>query len=138
MRHWCAPLLLIVMLFPAALPAQHRSDTRYRYHRLIAVLPAQGAGTAEDPVRPKHAPRAQAAVPNSGIIAFACVPSDDGKHFIVEFVAIDRAALADVFADHEPGVLVFEKGVAKNGDIEAAIRPFRKDFSLRNFGAVIQ
>jgi len=98
----------------------------------------QGAGTTADPIRPKHAPAPQAAPSRAGIIAFMFVPSDDGKYAIAEFVAVDRAPLAEVLADRAPGVLAFEKGVTKSAAIESAIRPFRKDFSLATFGVPIQ
>jgi hypothetical protein len=128
-------LIVAVLCFAAALPAQRRVDPRYSYHRVIAVVPLQGAGTADDPIRPKHAPAAQAGGPSrAGIIAFTFQLSDDGKYAIAEFVAVDRAGLAEVLADREPGVLVFEVGVAKSTNIESAIRRFRRNFSLQNFG----
>jgi len=64
--------------------------------------------------------------------------SDDGKRAIAEFVAIDQTALAEVLADHDPGVLVFERGSVKDADIEKAARAFRKDFSLLRFGVAVQ
>jgi hypothetical protein len=99
----------------------------------------QGAGTPADPIRPKHAPAPTAGPPSrSGIIAFTFEPSDDGQHAIAEFVAVDRAGLAAIMADNSAGVLVFEKGVVPSATIEAAIRPFRKNFSLQNFGVAVQ
>ena len=130
---------LLLLVFEAALPAQRRVDPRQSYHRVIAVVPAVGFGTPEDPTRAKHAPAPQAARPaKPGIIAFACEPTDDGSRFIVELVAVDRAALAEVLNDHAPGVLVFDKSVTPAADIESAIRPFRKDFSLNTFGVAVQ
>jgi len=138
MRHWLF-LVVAVLCFAAALPAQRRVDQRRSYHRVIAVVPMQGAGTADDPIRPKYAPAPSPDGPSrAGIIAFAFQPSDDGKYAIAEFVAVDRAALAEVLADRSAGVLVFEKGVTKNADIESAIRQFRKDFSLQNFAVPVQ
>lgn len=138
MRHWlcCAVAFLC---FAVALPAQRRVDPRYSYYRVIAVVPLVGSGTAEDPIRGKHVPTAQTAgPPGTGIIAFAVLPTDDGKRAIVELVAVNRAALAQILADHEPGVLVFEKGVSRTADIESALQPLRKGFSLQNFGVVVQ
>lgn len=97
-----------------------------------------GSGTTADPIRAKYAPTAQTAgAPGTGIIAHAMELTDDGRYAIVELVAVHRAALGQVLADREPGVLVFEKGVVSNAAIEAAIKPLRKDFSLQNFGVVM-
>jgi hypothetical protein len=142
MRYTCALVGLFLSL-ALGLSAQHRVDPRWSYSRAIIVAPLQGAGTAADPLRPKHAPAPQAVGPSQppaqpGIIAFTFVPSDDGKYAIAEFVALNRTALSQILADRTAGVLVFEKGATKAADIEAAIRPFRKDFSLQNFGVPIQ
>ena len=128
----------VFLCLAAALFGQRHVDPRWSYHRVIAVLPLQGAGTAADPIRPKHAPSPAVALERGGIIAFTFELSDDHQHAIAEFVAVDRASLQSVLADRAPGVLVFEKGVARAAAIEAAIRPFRKDFSLLNFGVPIQ
>jgi hypothetical protein len=121
MRHQCAAVL-VLSVFATALSAQHRVDPRWSYHRAIAVVPLQGAGPPS----------------RAGIIAFTFEPSDNGKFAIAEFVAVDRTGLAEVFADQSAGVLVFEKGVTPAATIEAVIRPFRKDFSLQNFGVPVQ
>lgn len=134
----CCQVTAVLLILVSALPAQRRVDPRWTYHRVIAIVPMQGAGTTADPIRPKHVPASQAAPSRAGIIAFMFVPSDDGKYAIAEFVAVDRAPLTEVLADRTPGVLAFEKGVAKSAAIESAIRPFRKDFSLDNFGVPIQ
>ena len=120
-----------------ALLAQTRVDPRYSYHRVIAVVPLVGAGTAQDPIRGKYVPTENTAgPPGTGIIAFAVQPTDDGKHAIVELVAVQRAALVQILADHS--IVAFEKGVTPNASIVAAIKPFRKDFSLQNFGVVVR
>ena len=139
MPRWCRLAAALLILVAAALTAQRRVDPRLSYHRVIAIVPTQGAGTAADPIRPRHAPSPEPGGPSrAGIIAFTFELTDDGKYAVAEFVAVDRAGLAEVLADHGPGVLVFEMGVTKGADIEAAIRPFRKDFSLQNFGVVVQ
>ena len=136
MRQWLCFVVAALCLAPA-LPAQRRVDPRYSYHRVIAVVPFVGSGTAADPARGKYIPGEQTAgQPGTGIIAFAVEPTDDRTHAIVELVAVHRAALAQVLADR--GILVFEKGVVSNSTIESAIRAFRKDFSLQNFGVVVQ
>jgi hypothetical protein len=112
-------------------------DPRYSYHRVIAVVPLVGSGTAQDPIRGKYVPTAETAGPTgTGIIAFAVQLSDDGKHAIIELVAVQRAALAPVLADRS--ILAFEKGVASAATIESAIQPFHKSVSLQNFGVLVQ
>jgi len=132
-------LAFISLIFVTSLPAQRRVDPRNNFYRVIAVVPyvAGPPGTAS---WPKHVPTTPPAGPSAsaGIIAFACEPSDDGKHAIVELVGVNRAALADVLADHAAGVLVFEKSSVPWPQIEAAIQPFRKDFSLSKFGVAVQ
>jgi len=136
MRQSCV-LIAALFVLAAALAAQQRVDPRWNYHRVIAVLPMQGSGTAADPLRPKHAP-APGVLSRAGIVAFTFEFSDDGQLAIAEFVAVDRPRLAEVLADTAPGVLVFEKGVVPKATIEAAIKPFRKDFSLDTFGVPVQ
>lgn len=136
MRHWLC-FAVATLCFAAALSAQRRADPRYSFHRVIAVVPLVGSGTADDPIRGKYVPTAQTAgPPGTGIIAFALQLTDDGTHAIVELVAVQRATLAPVLADHS--IQAFEKGVAKTADIESAIKPFRKDFSLQTFGVAVQ
>src|ERR1700691_89328 len=130
----CALLLCCIML-----PAQRRVDPRNIYHRVIGVLPLIGSGTAADPIRPKYAPAGSlAAVPGTGIVAFAFELSDDGKYAFAELVAVDRTVLLPILADRSAGVLVFEKGRVSGSQIEAAVRQFRKDFSMQKFGVAIQ
>jgi hypothetical protein len=136
MRHSLC-LAVAVLCFAAALHAQQRVDPRYSLHRVIAVVPLVGSGTPADPKRGKYVPTPQAAAaPGTGIIAFAVELTDDGTRAIVELVAVERATIAPILADHS--IQVFEKGVTTNAAIESAVRPSRKDFSLQNFGVVLQ
>jgi len=110
------------LCFSAALPAQLRVDPRYSLHRVIAIVPLFGSGTPADPKRGKYVPTPQTeGAPGTGIIAFALELTDDGTHAIVELVAVERATLVPILADH--GIQAFEKGVASNSAIESAIRP---------------
>jgi hypothetical protein len=127
-------LLTGLLAFACLLYAQRRVDPRNTYHRVICVVPITGTGTAADPKRPKYAPWPVSQDP-SGIIAFYSESTDDGKSAIVEFVAQNRAALLTVLNDQT--VQAFEKGIATQAAIEAAIQPFRKDFSLEKFGMVM-
>jgi len=132
-------LTYVLIVCCIALPAQRRVDPRNIYHCVIGVLPLVGSGTAADPIRPKYVPPGKpTGPPGTGIIAYAFERSDDGKYAIAELVAVDRAALLPILADHSAGVMVFEKGRAAGSQIEAAIKPYRKDFSLQNFGVAIQ
>jgi hypothetical protein len=122
-----------------ALLAQRSVDPHSIYHRVVGVLPLAGSGTAADPIRPKYAPPGNpTGAPGTGIIAYAFEFSDDGKYAIAELVAMDRTALLPILADHSPGVLVFEKGRVAGSQIEAAVRQYRKDFSMQKFGVAIQ
>jgi hypothetical protein len=87
-----------LLVLAAVACAQRRVDPRNTYHRIIAVVPLVGAGTAADPRRPLYAPTANSASPD-GIIAFTQVPTDDGKFAIVEFVAKDRKAFQAILSD---------------------------------------
>ena len=130
---------IALLTLTAMLPAQHRVDPRNSYYRVIAVVPFVGSGAPGNPLWPKHVPTGQTAGPTAPkIIAFACEKSDDGQHAIIELVALNRAALADVLSDTSAGVLVFEKGKVSQQAIEAAIQPFKKGFSLSQFGVAVQ
>jgi len=116
------------------LSAQRRVDPRNTYHRVICVVPLEGAGTAADPTRPKYAPWPASQDPY-GIIGFYFEPTDDGKSAVVEFIAQNRAALQTILNDKT--IQAFEKGVASQAAVDAAIQPFRKDFRLETFGMVM-
>lgn len=131
-------LTTVFIVFAASLPSQLRVDPKNSYYRVIAVVPFV-AGASGTPNWPKHVPVAtESGRSATGIIAFACERSDDGKLAIIELVGVNRAALAEVLGDHAPGVLVFEKNRVARQDIESAIQPFRKGFSLSSFGVAVQ
>jgi len=101
-------LAFFVLIQPLA-QAQHRVDMRHTNERLICVVPMIGKGTYDDPRRPKYAPvmnspagdekAAKARAERTGILAYQAIVSDDGQHALVEFVAADRAAFAEILAD---------------------------------------
>lgn len=129
---------MILLFIAAALPAQRRVDPKNSYYRIIAVVPLVPGGPGK-PSWPKHVPTDSSTGPSApAIIAFACEPTDDGKHAIIELVAPNRAALADVLSDKSPDVLIFEKSAFGRQQIESAVRAFRKNFSLSNFGVAVQ
>jgi hypothetical protein len=108
------------------------------YHRILAVVPMTGSGTAADPQRPMFAPapRAMAARPaRTALLAWNYLSSDDGKWALVEFVAADRAAFAAILADKR--YRVFEKGKAKKAGVETEFRKYRKNFDLNRLGVFL-
>jgi hypothetical protein len=127
-------LFLGVLALALVVCAQRRVDPRNTYHRAICVVPLTGTGTAADPKRPQYAPWPASQDPQ-GIIAFYFEPTDDGKSAVVEFIAQNRAALLPLLNDKS--IQAFEKGIASQAAIEAAVQQVRKDFSLETFGMVM-
>jgi hypothetical protein len=126
--------VLCLLAFAPALCAQRHVDPKNTYNRVIAVVSFVGSGTHADPKRPQYAPWPPSQDPK-GIIAFSYIPSDDGQHALVEFVARNRSAFQAIFNDKS--ITVFEKGVASKAAIESALQQFRKNFSLDTFGTVM-
>lgn len=125
-----------LLVLACVAPAQHRVDPRNSCHRIIAVVPMVGKGTTDDPRRPQYVPWPPAKPePATDIIAFSHLVSDDGRFALVEFVARNRAAFRTILGDRT--VLSFEKGRDSKLNIENALKPFRRDFSLDRFGAVL-
>lgn len=127
-------LLMGLLALALAASGQRRVDPKNAYHRVIAVVPLAGSGTASDPTRPKYAPWPVSTDPN-GIIAFVFEPTDDGKSAIVEFVAQNSTAFLALLADKT--ITVYEKGAVSKQVIESAVKPRRKDFNLDSFGMVM-
>lgn len=118
--------------------------------RLVVVLPMIGSGKITDPLRPKYIdavvpPHLRAgaglaplktlsgeerlAAEKTRIGAYSFVLADDGKRAIVEFVARDRAAFAEILKDSKiqgSGVKVYEKG--KLAEVLGELRAVKKDF----------
>ena len=118
----------------AAVQAQHRVDPRNTYERVIAIVPWTGAGTKADPRRAMFTPSPAQMSPTSrtGILAFQCLPSDNGLLALCEFVAKDRAALSPILA--APGIKAFLKGRDKPADIIAEVAKHIKNFDINHFG----
>jgi hypothetical protein len=111
-----------------------RVDPTDTYFRIICVVPLVGTGKRLDPVRPDYVPVHQPGnAYHTGIISWTQVPSDDGKHAIVEMVAIDRSAFQAILADKRPDVLVFQHGKNTQAQMEAGIQQYKKGFSLATF-----
>ena len=127
--------------------AQRRVDARHTYERLIAVVPIVGKGTYDDPRRPKFAPVVNAATAaqksattgasRSGIIGYHAIPSDDGQYALVEFVAVDRAAFAEILAGESLKGKVFEKGKDRREDMEREFVKHKRSFNLEDLGVMV-
>ena len=100
----------------------------------MAIVPWSGAGTKADPKRAMFTPSPAQMNPTSrsGIIAFQCIPSDNGLLALCEYVAKDRAALNQILA--APGVTAFVKGRDKVADIVAEFAKHSKNFDINRFG----
>jgi|SRR6185312_10449409 len=119
--------------------AQHKVDPRNSYERIYCIVPLVGAGTTDDPQRPKYAPvsQLQDSTARKGILAYTWRRSDDGKFALVEFVAQDKAAFKELLADTDANVKVFIKGQSTRAEIEGELKKHRKDFSLDNFEVAV-
>lgn len=116
-----------VLAFVCLLSGQRRVDPRNLYNRVICVVPIVGAGTSDDPKRPRYAPWPSSQDPN-GILAYYWVPSDDGKSAVVEFIARNRGAFTQLLNDKT--ITLFEEGRTPKENIEAALKLVRKTFSF--------
>ena len=127
--------------------------------RIVVVVPMVGKGTLEDPIRPKYTPVAMSAAlfeklkkegklepqrekndvekiadEKKRIGAYTYVMADDGKRAIVEFVARDREAFADILRD--PTVKAVEKRkLAETAELDE-LRKVKKNFELKDLRTV--
>jgi hypothetical protein len=91
----------------------------------VLVVPLEGRGTGDDPVRPAlHLPAG---------VSWRWIPSDDGRLAIVEVSAPSARMLAPLRGDARPEVRLFERGRDSREDVEREIRRIRKDFTLERF-----
>jgi hypothetical protein len=158
-------ILLVTSVFTAAALAQQAVDPGLTYHRVWAVTPLVGNGTASDPKRPMFvsvSPRA--AGDRSGVLAYSMQLSDDGKSALVEFVfhspvtfqkaLSDQAAALGIRVTAVPvpaagpsstqtalesavsGLKMFERGKAAQSDVLAEFQKHKKNFSFTNYHAV--
>jgi hypothetical protein len=122
------------LVLAAALFAQRRADPHHTYQRVVAVVPMVGRGTHADPRRPQYAPWPPTRA-RIGILAWSHQVSDDGKFALVEFVALNRAALLPILNDKQ--IKSFEKGKARKDDIQLELRKYKKDFDVTRLWAVL-
>jgi hypothetical protein len=113
----------------AAMPlsAEKRMNRGDGFERLVVIVPLVGRGTYEDPVRPMYVPaRHQASA--DGLISFTYELTDDGKRAVVELVALNRRAFAQIFAERRADVKVFDPRTIGKAAAEAEIRKEKRDF----------
>jgi len=125
--------------------SQQRVAARNLYERVYCVVPMVGAGTYEDPRRPKYAPTGPLHLPQAapdgaqpngeanlpvraGILGFSFVVSDDAQFALVEFVAARKNDFKQILTD--PSVKSFVKGKTRRLDIETEFRKFKADINL--------
>jgi hypothetical protein len=127
-------LAACLLVLAAALPAQRRVDPHNTHFRVICVVPMIGKGTPADPRRPQYAPWPASRARN-GIVAWSHQVSDDGRFALVEFVALNRAALLPMLNDKS--VKTFERGKSNKDELQGELKKYRKDFDIQKFGAVL-
>jgi hypothetical protein len=110
--------VFIAAVFACSLSAQHRVSPEHQGHKVWAVLPITGSGSATDPRRPMFIPSpAQAAATASAaqgqkvtqapdLLGYTMQLSDDGKSALVELTFSSPVAFHNfmVRASAQPGV----------------------------------
>ena len=71
----------------------------------------------------------------SGIIGFQCIPSDDGRLALCEFVARDKSAFSQILG--APSIKAFLKGRDKIEDAVLEFTKHSKNFDINHFGAIV-
>lgn len=142
----CCALLFVMISQPAY--SQQPVSLRNTHERVLCIVPMIGRGTEDDPRRPLFAPteaerateravqqvsEETAAGTRRGIIAYAFQESEDGKTALVEFVALDREALAPILESKRADVQVFVRGQARKAEVEAAFRQYKRNFDSDQF-----
>jgi hypothetical protein len=117
----------------AAISQVHKRqvDAGNLYYRVYAVVPSTGTGKKGDFIRPMFAPLpSQMSHDHTGILGYQIMQrTDDGKNFLVEFVAADRASLQPIL---KGAIVAFEKGATPHPAIEASFQKYQKSFSFSN------
>lgn len=123
--------------------------------RIVVVVPMIGKGTIDDPIRPKYTPVAMTFAlreklrkegklepereksekekfedEKKRIGAYSYVVADDGKRAIVEFVARDKAAFAEILADSQIRAVAKTK-IGDALELEE-LRKVKKGFELKD------
>ena len=121
-------------------------DIGQSYERVVVVCPLIGKGTYADPRRPaivparlkREAKEREGAVGTDVVMAYAWVPTDDGKSAIVEIVVRDTAAMREFTreAGKVAAVTLFERGKQTPAALDNELRKVKKDFDRRSLRAV--
>ena len=126
----------LLLLSLTVLSAQNRVSPEMMYHRVWAVVPLIGSGTADDPKRPMFAPSPAEQTAKlkkgdrSGILGYSMQLSDDGKNALVEFVGANPTELKFIVNSKAAGVTAFERGIATKAEIEAEFQKYKAGFTL--------
>ena len=127
MRLFLRVLLLLTVTCLAF--AQPVVDARNTGERVYAIVPLEGKGTKEEPIRPKY-------WDSKGIISYTFQFSDDGKLALVEFVASSQAAFSQMALDST--VKLFVKGKASVEAITTEFKKYKRDFTDSELRPVIE
>ena len=131
----------VLLISISALFAQNRVSPEMMYHRVWAIVPLIGKGTADDPRRPMFvpSPAEQAEKVKKGdrseILGYSMQLSDDGKSALVEFVGATPSELQFIVDSKVTGVKAFERGKAKKEDIETEFQKHKAGFTLNSLAA---
>ncbi len=140
----------VVLVSLSSLVAQNALPTALdigqTYERVVVVCPLTSKGTYADPRRPEIVPaklkqdakEREKAVGLDVVMAYAWVPSDDGKSAIVEIVVRDPAAMKEFLreAGKVAAVTLFERGKQTPAVLDTELRKVKKDFNRRYLRAV--
>lgn len=143
----------LLLLEACALSAQDRVAPEMMYHKVWAVVPMIGKGTADDPKRPMFTVspgdlKAQAEADKAeflktgkkkdpeppAVLSYTMQVSDDGKSALVEFTGLNPQTLAFITGSKAPGVKAFERGKATKVEIEAEFKKAKANFKLEDLG----
>jgi hypothetical protein len=150
-------LLVSALTFAAFASAQDRVAPEMMYHRVWAIVPLIGKGTADDPKRPMFtlSPadlKAQAAQEKTdftrtgkrpepqapAVLSYSMQLSDDGQSALVEFVGLNPQTLAFITQSKAPGVKAFERGKATKQEIETEFKKAKASFTLDSLQGRVQ
>jgi hypothetical protein len=139
----------LMAIYITSLSAQNRVAPEMLYHRVWAVVPMIGKGTAEDPRQPMFVPSPQERKAQAdgaervylatgkrpdpqppAILGYTMQLSDDKQSALVEFIGASPQALVFITQSKAPGVKAFERGKATRQEVEAEFRKFRRDFRM--------
>ncbi len=123
-------ILLVALALGLCATARAQRVSSYDSHvRVYAVVEKVGAGTSDDPYRPKYLanPRVKGG-PGVKALGWAGVVSADRSRYFIEVVAARRADLAPLLND--PAVQWWDKAVTPAAQVESVLRGLQPAASL--------